>query len=160
MIEAAEKNQVRYYGLNKIDKKLVDAYNKKLNPDSKTKKEKKEKQTLQEKYISVVVKINKMKNNIDKASTKVEKNILKKELEELETKKTNISNEINKHKDPNDKKGKPHVFNTEPDNFDEPAYSSDESDNDDYSDFEEPKKIKKPKVKSMKDLIKEKKKKK
>ena len=71
MIEAAEKNQVRYYGLNKIDKKLVDAYNKKLNPDSKTKKEKKEKQTLQEKYISVVVKINKMKNNIDKASTKV-----------------------------------------------------------------------------------------
>ena len=78
MKESAEKSQVRYYGIKKIDSVTLNAFS------GQSAKNKKKKLTLQTQIVKLSGKKQKLNNNLPYASTKEEKKEIEKEMKELE----------------------------------------------------------------------------
>ncbi len=95
MKQCAETGEIRYYGIKKIDQKLVDAMeeNKKKNASAKNKIASKKK-SLEEAYITLAGKMKKLKDKIDAEKDKKEKVILQKELNLLEGKRAELKMEM------------------------------------------------------------------
>ena len=95
MKEAVEANQVRYYGINKVDNILVHAKGneKKIRKDDKKKLEKAE-----ESYISNAVKLKKIKDKIVQTKSTAEKNDLVEDEKKLLKDKMMITELIKKYK--------------------------------------------------------------
>ena len=95
MKQCAELGEVRYYGIKKIDQKLVDAVDdaKKKNT-SATNKLASKKKSLEENYIKLIGKIKKVKDKLAVEKDKMAKLVLQKELESFETKQREIKIEL------------------------------------------------------------------
>lgn len=95
MKQCAELGEIRYYGIKKIDQKLVDAMeeSKKQNSSMKSKLESK-KRKLEGAYVGIVGKMTKLKSKIDAEKDKREKVLLQKEFDALGIKKAEIKMEL------------------------------------------------------------------
>ena len=95
MKECAEKNQIRQYGVKKIDTKLLEhiEITKKSNKNSKEGESKLEKIGFD--LAILIVKIKKQKIKIQDEKNKTKKKELEKELVNLENKKIKLSEEFN-----------------------------------------------------------------
>lgn len=99
MKECAQIGEVRYYGIKKIDQRLVDAMeDSKKKVSMAKKKEASQKRSLEEAYITLAGKMKKLKDKIDVEKDKTKKSQLQKEFKELEVKKSDIKKQLDKHK--------------------------------------------------------------
>ena len=95
MKECAEMGQVRYYGIKKVDKKLIDnILNEKKRKSSSAGKLDAKKQTLFESFVVLKAKIKKLEALIGATKDKKEKVKLEKELGVLDKKKEALAQEI------------------------------------------------------------------
>ena len=88
MKECLDKGQVRYYGLKKIDSKVLDSINHKKETEIE----------LQIKVAGLRGKLTKLKRDLDKTDSIPEKNKIKEEYEQLRKELLNTSEKINKIK--------------------------------------------------------------
>lgn len=88
MKECLEKNQVRYYGLKKIDNKLIEASNKKPETEAE----------LQVKAAGFRGKLTKLKRDLDKTDDDAEKKRIKEEYEVIRKQLVAVGEKITKIK--------------------------------------------------------------
>jgi hypothetical protein len=95
MKECGEANQIRQYGIKKVDKKLIDSIlAEKQRKSSSVGKLETKAQKLGEDFVILKAKIKKLQSKIEYETDKKTKDQLKKDLAALETKKNKISTDL------------------------------------------------------------------
>lgn len=95
MKECGEANQIRQYGIKKVDKKLVDSIlAEKQRKSSSVGKLETKAQKLGEDFVILKAKIKKLQSKIEYETDKKTKDQLKKDLAALETKKNKINTDL------------------------------------------------------------------
>jgi molecular chaperone GrpE (heat shock protein) len=104
MVQCAERGEIRFFGINKIDQVTADKYleKRKAKRGEATKlkaeatKLKKEKEELQESYVKNVGKLKNLKSKIEFEKDKKQKKVLEKELTILLKTKDDINTKLKK----------------------------------------------------------------
>jgi hypothetical protein len=94
MVEAADANQIRYFGLRKIDPLIAHSRREKKSD------EKKQKQLLLDKIVKVTTKLQKLQNNIKSLKTKSEVMETKEEIDRLDKERKSLLKKYKKEYSP------------------------------------------------------------
>jgi molecular chaperone GrpE (heat shock protein) len=97
MVQCAERGEIRFFGINKIDQVTADKYlEKRKAKRAEATKLKKEKEELQESYVKNVGKLKNLQSKIEFEKDKKQKKVLEKELTILLKTKDDINAKLKK----------------------------------------------------------------